>query len=155
MIRPSPFQLLCGVGLFAIFRTALSKSPVLPLFAEHLGASAADIGLIAAASTVVGILVSLPAGALSDLAKEGSYGAALGTMSTIMDVGHASGPVAAGLLTGSFGYAVGFPAVGLGLALVGLRYPDDKENLAHQFEMYDALYAYCRLLVAREEAALR
>lgn len=26
-----------------------------------------------------------------------------------------------------------------------LRYPDDHENLAHQFELYDALYAWCRL----------
>ena len=28
-----------------------------------------------------------------------------------------------------------------------LRFPDDKENLAHQFEVYDALYAWCRLQV--------
>ena len=48
--------------------------------------------------------------------------------------------------------AVGFEAIAVGY---GLRYPDDMENLAHQFEMYDALYAYCRLLVAKEEAALR
>ena len=33
----------------------------------------------------------------------------------------------------------------------GLRYPDDEENLAHQFEVYDALYAWCRLQVAREQ----
>jgi len=26
-----------------------------------------------------------------------------------------------------------------------LRYPEDEENLAHQFELYDALYAWCRL----------
>ncbi len=26
-----------------------------------------------------------------------------------------------------------------------LRYPDDHENLARQFELYDALYAWCRL----------
>jgi hypothetical protein len=26
-----------------------------------------------------------------------------------------------------------------------LRFPDDQENLAHQFEVYDALYAWCRL----------
>ena len=31
----------------------------------------------------------------------------------------------------------------------GLRYPDDRENLSHQFEVYDALYAWCRLEVAR------
>ncbi len=30
-----------------------------------------------------------------------------------------------------------------------LRYPDDEENLAHQFEVYDALYAWCRLQVAK------
>jgi hypothetical protein len=29
-----------------------------------------------------------------------------------------------------------------------LRYPDDQENLRHQFEMYDALYAWCRMQVA-------
>jgi len=30
----------------------------------------------------------------------------------------------------------------------GLRYPQDEENLAHQFEVYDSLYAWCRLDVA-------
>ncbi|MDA8216815.1 MAG: MFS transporter, partial [Dehalococcoidales bacterium] len=65
--RPSPFLLLCGTGLFAIFSSTISKTPALPLFAHDLGASEADIGFIAAASTVVGILVSLPAGSLSDL----------------------------------------------------------------------------------------
>jgi hypothetical protein len=29
-----------------------------------------------------------------------------------------------------------------------LRYPDDAENLAHQFEVYDSLYAWCRLETA-------
>jgi hypothetical protein len=31
----------------------------------------------------------------------------------------------------------------------GLRYPDDEENLARQFEMYDALYAWCRLQASK------
>jgi hypothetical protein len=30
-----------------------------------------------------------------------------------------------------------------------LRFPDDLENLEHQFEVYDALYAWCRLEVAK------
>lgn len=30
-----------------------------------------------------------------------------------------------------------------------LRYPEDEENLAHQFEVYDALYAWCRLQTAK------
>jgi len=62
-----PFALICAVGFFAIFSSTMSKNPVLPLFARHLGATPAYIGAIAAASTIVGIGVSLPAGALSDL----------------------------------------------------------------------------------------
>jgi hypothetical protein len=30
-----------------------------------------------------------------------------------------------------------------------LRFPDDLENLEHQFELYDALYAWCRLEVSK------
>jgi hypothetical protein len=44
-------------------------------------------------------------------------------------------------------------ARGLEAIVVGysLRYPDDEENLVNQFEVYDALYAWCRLEVAKEE----
>ena len=31
----------------------------------------------------------------------------------------------------------------------GLLHPDDEENLGFQFEVYDALYAWCRLQVAK------
>jgi hypothetical protein len=31
----------------------------------------------------------------------------------------------------------------------GLRFPDDHENLACQFDVYDALYAWCKLEVAK------
>jgi hypothetical protein len=41
--------------------------------------------------------------------------------------------------------AAGFEAIAVGY---GLRYPDDRENIARQFEVYDALYAWCRLDVA-------
>jgi len=42
--------------------------------------------------------------------------------------------------------AAGLEAVAVGY---GLRYPDDLENLEHQFAVYDALYAWCRLDTAR------
>ncbi len=42
--------------------------------------------------------------------------------------------------------AAGFEAIAVGYSL---RFPDDHENLARQFEVYDALYAWCRLEVAR------
>jgi len=44
--------------------------------------------------------------------------------------------------------ARGLEAIATGYSL---RYPDDEENLAHQFEVYDALYAWCRLDVAKEK----
>ncbi|MBF0428707.1 MAG: chromate resistance protein [Magnetococcales bacterium] len=32
----------------------------------------------------------------------------------------------------------------------GLRFPDDRENIERQFDLYDALYAWCALDVAKE-----
>ena len=46
----------------------------------------------------------------------------------------ATDPIAAGLEAIAAGYS--------------LRYPDDHENIALQFELYDSLYAWCRLKVA-------
>ena len=62
----SPFKLLCGVGLLAIFSSTISKSPALPLFVSHLGGGPAAVGLIASISAGTGILFSFPAGILSD-----------------------------------------------------------------------------------------
>ena len=44
--------------------------------------------------------------------------------------------------------ARGLEAIAVGYSL---RFPDDQENLERQFDVYDALYAWCRLQVAREE----
>ena len=48
--------------------------------------------------------------------------------------------------------ATGLEAIAVGY---GLRYPDDQENLRHQFAVYDALYAWCRLEGARAEGKAR
>jgi len=45
----------------------MSKSPTLPLFAKKLGVSEGELGFIAAASTITGIIVNITAGALSDI----------------------------------------------------------------------------------------
>jgi len=66
-LRISPFILLCIMGGLAIFSSTMSKSPVLPLFIRALDVPMGTVGFIAAASTVVGIVVSLPAGILSDI----------------------------------------------------------------------------------------
>ena len=60
------FLLICVIGGLAILSSTLSKTPVLPLFSHALGANPAEIGWIVMASTIPGILISFPAGALSD-----------------------------------------------------------------------------------------
>ena len=45
--------------------------------------------------------------------------------------------------------AAGFEAIAVGYSL---RFPDDRENIQRQFEVYDAHYAWCRLDVARNES---
>jgi hypothetical protein len=42
--------------------------------------------------------------------------------------------------------ARGLEAIASGFSL---RFPEDEENLAHQFDLYDALYVWCRLDVAK------
>ncbi len=64
--RASPFILLCITGLFAIFSSTISKSPVLPLFSSYLGAGPSGVGIVAAVSAFTGIIASIPAGILSD-----------------------------------------------------------------------------------------
>jgi len=44
--------------------------------------------------------------------------------------------------------ARGLEAIAQGFSL---RFPDDRENLAHQFPVYDALYAFLRLEAARRK----
>ncbi|RPJ23364.1 MAG: chromate resistance protein [Chloroflexi bacterium] len=44
--------------------------------------------------------------------------------------------------------APGLEAIAAGYSL---RFPEDMENLEHQFEVYDALYAWCRLEIVRAE----
>lgn len=60
------FMVLCSIGGLAIFSSTISKNPVLPILAQSLGANLQTIGLIAAASTLTGIVTSLWAGSLSD-----------------------------------------------------------------------------------------
>ncbi len=43
--------------------------------------------------------------------------------------------------------ARGLEAIAVGY---GIRFPDDHENMAHQFDVYDALYAWCRLDVGKQ-----
>ena len=65
-MKYSPFILLCCTGLFAIFSSTISKSPVLPIFTAYLGADPSGVGFIASVSAFTGVVMSIPAGILAD-----------------------------------------------------------------------------------------
>ena len=58
---------LATASFLAYTSYALCRTPLLPLFARGLGAGPSLIGLVMGASTLTGVFVKLPAGALSDL----------------------------------------------------------------------------------------
>jgi MFS family permease len=61
------FFYLCTLGVFCFISYNLVRMPVLSLFAESLGAGPERIGLIVSVSTITGVLLKLPSGALSDI----------------------------------------------------------------------------------------
>lgn len=63
----NPFLTLVIASLLSRFSYQMARSPVLPRFAQDVGSSPELIGLIVAASTITGIFIKLPAGALSDI----------------------------------------------------------------------------------------
>ena len=63
----TPFLMLCLVGLSARLGYQLARAPVLPRFADELSAQTWLIGLIVGASTITGVFIKFPAGAISDV----------------------------------------------------------------------------------------
>jgi len=61
------FTVLCTIGVFCFISYNMVRMPVLALFAESLGASPERIGVIVSVSTLTGVFLKLPSGALSDI----------------------------------------------------------------------------------------
>jgi MFS family permease len=67
MTTARSFTILCTIGVFCFISYNMVRMPVLALFAESLGASPERIGLIVSVSTLTGVFLKLPSGALSDI----------------------------------------------------------------------------------------
>lgn len=67
MTTARSFALLCLIGTFCFISYNLVRMPVLALFAESLGAGPERIGVIVSVSTLTGVVLKLPSGALSDI----------------------------------------------------------------------------------------
>jgi MFS family permease len=123
---------LCAAGFVAYCSYSICRAPLLPLFARELGAGPSLIGFVMGASTLTGVFLKLPAGALSDLFGRRrllvagalvfatlpfSYLAVStlawlvvlrflhGSATAIYDIGDALGPIVAGALVAWLGYA--------------------------------------------------
>ena len=57
---------------------------------------------------------------VADFSRSQSRGSALGILSSIMDIGHSSGPMVTGVLIGAYSYQMAFGIVGIGLVVVSL-----------------------------------
>ena len=67
MTTSRSFFYLCTLGVFCFISYNLVRMPVLSPFAESLGAGPERLGLIVSVSTITGVLLKLPSGALSDI----------------------------------------------------------------------------------------
>src|SRR5215475_7837798 len=63
----NPFIAIVFASLLSRLGYQMARSPVLPTFAADLGATPELIGVIVAASTLTGVVLKLPSGALSDV----------------------------------------------------------------------------------------
>ena len=71
-------------GFLAACSYAICRTPLLPLLARDLGASAPALGLIVGASTITGILLKLPAGGWSDVTGRRPFLIAGGVVFAVM-----------------------------------------------------------------------
>lgn len=66
-MRQPAFLLLCTIASCCFISYNLVRMPVLSLFAQSLGAGPEAIGFVISASTLTGVVLKLPSGALSDI----------------------------------------------------------------------------------------
>ena len=67
MTQARSFWLLCAIASCCFISYNLVRMPVLSLFAQSLGAGPEAIGFVISASTLTGVFLKLPSGALSDI----------------------------------------------------------------------------------------
>jgi len=93
-------RLLIAVGMFL----CAASFGAVPLFR--------DFYLLMIAAIIFGFgeafVTSSSAALIADLCKEKHFGTAMGTFGTIFDIGHASGPILAGVLIAKFDYLYSF-----------------------------------------------
>ncbi|RLC66090.1 MAG: hypothetical protein DRI52_12405 [Chloroflexi bacterium] len=71
---------------------------------------------------------------VSDLSRAATYGASLGVLSSVMDVGHSAGPMVTGILVAAWGYGPAFALVAVLLSVCAVFFA----ILVHDSKTQDA-----------------
>jgi len=93
----------------------------------HLGTFLPLLGLSALFGLGTGMVTPSTTAMIGDLVKHGDFGAAMGVFGSLWDIGHAAGPLVAGVLIGWLGYQNAFAVIAaailaaLAIFLIGSR----------------------------------
>jgi MFS family permease len=102
--------LIIGLLLGAVSITMITWSSNYVIMAVLIGLFGLGLAMVTASSAAL----------VADLAREPSYGGALGVLSSVMDIGHSTGPMAGGLLIATHNYRTTFGIMGAILAFTSL-----------------------------------
>lgn len=80
------------------------------------------LSLVALYGLAIAVVTSATSAFVTDLSSKENYGAAHGVFGTIMDIGHASGPILGGALVASLNYNLLFLIFGIVLFLFGILF---------------------------------
>lgn len=89
---------------------------LIPILNTFLGV----LSLVTFCGFAIAIVTSATGAFVTDLARKENYGAAHGVFGTIMDIGHASGPILGGMLVSTLNYNLLFSIFGGLLILAGI-----------------------------------
>jgi MFS family permease len=102
--------IIIGLLLGAVSITMIAWSNNYMVMAVLIGLFGLGLATVTASSAAL----------VADLARESSYGGALGILSSVKDIGHSTGPMAGGLLIAAYNYKTTFGIVGGILAVTSL-----------------------------------
>jgi len=68
------------------------------------------------------IVTSATSAHIADLSKRETHGSAMGLLGSVMDIGHTTGPLVAGILASSFGFRISFVSASVVLICASLLF---------------------------------
>jgi len=103
-------MIAAGLALGGITMAFMTYSENYVMLAVLIGLFGLGLATVTASSAAL----------VADLSRVYSHGSALGVLSSVMDIGHSTGPMVGGLLISAYRYKTAFGIIGAGLVLASL-----------------------------------